>query len=309
MERSTGWDIAEIRPEPGLAVEVIVAGELQTGSTVRRIMLGSQLRSLREAAGITREDAGYTIRSSGSKISRMELGRFSFKERDVLDLLTLYGVTDEQERAALLALAREANTPGWWHHYSDVLPNWFQVYVGLEGAATLIRTYEIQFVPGLLQTADYTRAVVLRAHPTMPDDELERRVSVRAMRQRALTRPEPAHLWAVIDEAVLRRPLGGREVMRAQLEHLVSCSKQPNITLQVMRFGGGYAPEGGAFSILRFAESDLSDVVYIEQLTGAMYLDKRSDVDEHLDSMERLCVDSAPPEATPSILDRILEEI
>ena len=294
------------RPEPG--VEVSVTAELQTGTTVRRIMLGSQLRSLREAAGISREDAGYTIRGSGSKISRMELGRFSFKERDVLDLLTLYGVTDEQEREAVLALAREANAPGWWHRYSDVLPSWFQVYIGLEGEARLIRSYDIQFVPGLLQTADYTRAVVRRAHPSMPDEELERRVRLRMTRQHALTRPDPVRLWAVIDEGVLRRPLGGRETMRAQLEHLVSCCKQPNITLQVMRFGGGYAPEGGAFSLLRFAEPELPDVVYMEQLAGAMYLDKRSDVDLHLDALDRLSVDSAAPEATPGILDQILRE-
>jgi len=142
----------------------------------------------------------------------------------------------------------------------------------------------------------------------MPTEELERRISLRMTRQRVLSRPEPAYLWAVIDEGVLRRSLGGRDVMRDQLEHLVSCSKQPNITLQVMSFGGGYAAEGGAFSILRFAEPDLSDVVYIEQLTGAMYLDKPSDVDQHLDAMDRLCVDSAPPEDTPAILDRILEE-
>ena len=293
-------------PEP--CVEVSVTAELQTGTTVRRIMLGSQLRSLREAAGISREDAGYTIRGSGSKISRMELGRFSFKERDVLDLLTLYGVTDEQEREAVLALAREANAPGWWHRYSDVLPGWFQVYIGLEAEARLIRSYDIQFVPGLLQTAGYTRAVVRRAHPSMPDEELERRVRLRMTRQQALTRPDPVRLWAVIDEGVLRRPLGGRETMRAQLEHLVSCCKQPNITLQVMRFGGGYAPEGGAFSLLRFAEPELPDVVYMEQLAGAMYLDKRSDVDLHLDALDRLSVDSAAPEATPGILDQILRE-
>lgn len=293
-------------PEPG--VEVSVTAELQTGTTVRRIMLGSQLRSLREAAGISREDAGYTIRGSGSKISRMELGRFSFKERDVLDLLTLYGVTDEQEREAVLALAREANAPGWWHRYSDVLPSWFQVYIGLEGEARLIRSYDIQFVPGLLQTADYTRAVVRRAHPAMPDEELERRVRLRMTRQRALTRPDPIRLWAVIDEGVLRRPLGGRETMRAQLEHLVSCCKQPNITIQVMLFGGGYAPEGGAFSLLRFAEPELPDVVYMEQLASALYLDKRSDVDLHLDALDRLSVDSAAPEATPGILDQILRE-
>lgn len=139
----------------------MAAGE-SSGSVVRRILLGSQLRRLRDSRGITREAAGYSIRASESKISRMELGRVSFKARDVEDLLTLYGVTDEAERDSLLGLAREANVAGWWHSYGDVLPGWFQTYIGLEGAASLIRIYEVQFVHGLLQTEAYAHAVVSR---------------------------------------------------------------------------------------------------------------------------------------------------
>ncbi len=283
---------------------------VETGSTVRRILLGGQLRSLREAAGVTREEAGYAIRASESKISRMELGRVSFKERDVVDLLTLYGVTDQAERQALITLAREANAPGWWHQYNDVVPSWFQVYIGLEGSASLIRTYEIQFVPGLLQTRRYARALTKSAQPTMPDEEVERRVAVRMTRQRVLNQPEPAHVWAVMDEAALRRPIGGPEVMGEQLEHLITSSKRSNVTLQIMPFhAGGHAAEGGAFSILRFAEPDLSDIVYIEQLTTALYLDKREDIDLYLDAMDRLCVDSEPPENTAAILESMLPEL
>lgn len=279
-----------------------------TGSTVRRILLGGQLRRLREAAGISRADAGYTIRASESKISRMELGRVSFKERDVIDLLTLYGLDDEAERRDLIALAREANLPSWWHDYSDVMPSWFQVYVGLEGAASLIRTYEVQFVPGLLQTADYARAVTRRGQPSLAEEDVERRVGLRLSRQRVLSRSEPARLWAVIDEAVLRRPIGGAQVLRDQLEHLVLKSKEPNITLQVLPFRVGGHAETGAFTLLRFPEPDLSDIVYVEQLTSALYLDKPEDVDRYLEAMDRLSVDSEPPEQTPSILETILRE-
>jgi len=279
-----------------------------SGSTVRRILLGGQLRRLREAAGISRADAGYTIRASESKISRMELGRVSFKERDVVDLLTLYGLDDEAERQDLIALAREANLPSWWHNYSDVMPSWFQVYVGLEGAASLIRTYEVQFVPGLLQTADYARAVTRRGQPSLAEEDVERRVGLRLSRQRVLSRPEPARLWAVIDEAVLRRPIGGAQVLRDQLEHLVLKSKEPNITLQVLPLRVGGHAETGAFTLLRFPEPDLSDIVYVEQLTSALYLDKTEDVDRYLEAMDRLSVDSEPPEQTPSILETILRE-
>jgi hypothetical protein len=280
------------------------------GPTVLRRLLGAQLRRLRESKGIAREGAGYTIRASGSKISRLELGRVSFKERDVADLLTLYGVTDEQERVALLSLAREANTPGWWHRYGDILPGWFETYVGLEEAAELIRTYEVQFVPGLLQTADYARAVMTVGQAGAPAEEIERRVVLRMTRQKLLTRADAPRLWAVVDEAALRRPIGGPAVMRAQIERLIETTRHPNVTLQVLPFRvGGHAAEGGAFTILRFPEPDLPDAVYVEQLTSALYLDKREDVDRYMEAMERLCIESDPPGRTAEILSGILQEI
>lgn len=240
----------------------------------------------------------------------MELGRVSFKERDVVDLLELYGVTDEAERATLVALARDANSPGWWHKYGDVLPDWFQVYVGLEEAAVLIRLYEVQFVPGLLQTADYARAVVRLGQPGASAEEIERRVSLRMSRQELLSKPDAPRLWAVVDEAALRRPIGGKEVMRAQLERLIEVTKEPNITLQVVPFSsGGHAAEGGAFTILRFPEVDLPDVVYVEQLTSSLYLDKRDDVERYTEVMERLSVESESPEHTTEILSGMLEEV
>ena len=280
-----------------------------SGPTVLRILLGSQLRRLREAKGITREEAGYKIRASGSKISRMERGRVSFKERDVVDLLEMYGV-DEAEQASLVALAKEANSPGWWHKYGDVLPEWFQVYVGLEEAASLIRLYEVQFIPGLLQSREYARAVISLGLPGAAPEEIERRVSLRMARQELLTKTGGPRLWAVVDEAALRRPIGGREVMRAQLERLIECAREPNITLQVVPFrSGGHAAEAGAFTIMRFPEVDLPDVVYLEQLTSALYLDKREDVEKYTEVMERLSVESESPERTVDILSGMLEEV
>lgn len=280
------------------------------GPTVLRMLLGAQLRKLREARGISRESAGYEIRSSESKISRMELGRVGFKERDVADLLTLYGVTEPAERDALLSLARQANNPGWWHRYSDVLPGWFQSYLGLEAAATLIRIYEVQFVNGLLQTPDYARAVIMLGHGGSGDDEIDRRVALRMTRQQMLTRANAPQLWVVLDEAVLRRPIGGRAVMRGQVAHLIEATKLPNVTLQVIPFdAGGHAGLGGAFTILRFADQDLPDVVYMEQLTTALYLDKRDDVDAYAEAMARLSVEAEPPARTVDILSRILADL
>lgn len=278
------------------------------GPTVLRILLGSELRRLREARGLTREDAGYEIRASGSKISRLELGRVSFKERDVADLLALYGVKDEDEKEALLGLAREANTPGWWHRYGEVLASWFQVYVGLEEAAALIRTYEVQFVPGLLQTEDYARAITVRGHSNAPVEEIEQRVALRMTRQKLLDRADAPRLWAVIDEAALRRPIGSPAIMRAQIERLLEATKMPSVTLQVTAFGsGGHAAEAGAFTILRFPETDMPDVVYVEQLTSALYLDKRDDVDAYMEAMEHLCVESMSPGETEDFLTDLLQ--
>jgi hypothetical protein len=288
----------------------VISVEPGGGPTVRRILLGTQLRRLRESRGITREAAGYRIRASESKISRMELGRVGFKERDVVDLLAMYGVDEDQERDVLVALAREANAPGWWHQYAELLPDWFQTYVGLEEAASVLRVYEVQFVPGLLQTPSYARAVIARGWPAAPRAEIDRRVSIRVTRQELLTKQQGPRLWAVVDEAALRRPVGGAEVFRAQLEHLIELTEDTRITLQVAPFrSGSHAAEAGAFTIMRFADADLPDVVYLEQLTSALYLDKREDVERYSEVMERLSVESEPPERTAAILREILRDL
>jgi transcriptional regulator with XRE-family HTH domain len=272
-------------------------------------VLGSQLRRLREEQQISTEQAGYAIRASHSKISRMELGRVGFKERDIADLLTLYGVTEPGQRAAMLALAKQANTPDWWHQYADVLPSWFETYIGLEAAATLIRTYEVQFVPGLLQTEDYARAVIRLGHLEATPEDVERRVAMRMTRRECLTGTDAPRLWAVVDEAVLRRPVGGREVMRAQLAHLIEMTERRNVTLQIVPFdAGGHAAAGGPFAVLRFAEEDLTDVVYLEQLTSAVYLDKPADIERYLRTMDRLCAAATHPAKTVDILTSLLDQ-
>ncbi|MEU4192411.1 helix-turn-helix transcriptional regulator [Kribbella sp. NPDC026611] len=280
----------------------------QSGPTALRIILGAHLRRMREAAGYSRSDAGWEIRSSESKVSRMELGRVGFKERDVSDLLHLYGLDDGEERERLLALAREANNPGWWHRYGDVLPSWFHSYLDLEAAASMIRTYELQFVPGLLQTEDYIRAVVQLGRGLIPADEVDRRVALRVGRQTILRKQNPVRLWAVVDEAALRRPIGGAKAMVLQLEHLIDMTQLPNVTLQVMPFKtGGHSGTGGAYSILRFAEQDLPDIVYIEHLTSALYLDKLEDLDQYTETMEALCVAAPSPNKTRDFLFNILK--
>ncbi|KIE25539.1 XRE family transcriptional regulator [Streptomyces sp. MUSC 125] len=275
---------------------------------VRRMLLGSQLRRLREARGITREAAGYSIRASESKISRMELGRVSFKTRDVEDLLTLYGITDDAERESLLSLAREANVAGWWHSYTDVLPTWFPTYVGLEGAASLIRAYEVQFVHGLLQTEEYARAVVRRGMKGASAADVDRRVALRLERQKCLHSDSAPEFHIVLDEAALRRPYGDREVMRGQLQHLIDVSELPNVRLQIMPFSfGGHSGESGAFTILSFPESDLSDVVYLEQLTSALYLDKGEDVAQYEQALKELQQDSPGPVESRDLLRGLLQ--
>ena len=277
------------------------------GPTVRRMLVGAQLRRLRTEVGLTREQASEMIRASEWKIHRLENGQVGFKDRDVVDLLRLYGVDDPGEVAAFLVLAREANAPGWWHHYGDLLPQWFRAFVDLESAATLIRTYEGQFVPGLLQTEDYMRAVITGALLDNSPEQVERRVALRMTRQSLLGRADAPRLWAVVDEAALRRPVGGREVMRTQLEWLIEATKLPNVTLQVLPFGAGAHPAMvDAFSVLRFADQDLPDIVYLEHLTNALYLDRRDDVDQYLHVMEAICVRSERANKTVEILTRAL---
>ncbi|MFF8281533.1 helix-turn-helix domain-containing protein [Streptomyces albus] len=279
------------------------------GPTILRIVLGTQLRRLREERGISREAAGEAIRGSHAKISRLELGRVGCKERDVADLLTLYEVWDPQEREEYLALARQAGTPGWWQKYSDVMSPWFDRLIGLEEAASVIRMYEVQFVPGLLQTRDYAREVIRLGHPRDDKERSERRIRLRMERQAILEHPHAPRLWAVMDEAALRRPLGSRQVMRAQIEHLIEAAQRPNITLQIAPFTlGGLAAAGGPVTILRFSEPDLPDIVYLEQLTSSLYLEKREEVEGYLVVMDRLCARAEPPAQTVEFLEKLLSE-
>lgn len=277
--------------------------------TVLRIALGDQLRRLREECGIALDDAGLVIRSTSARLSRLERGQIGMKDRDLLDLLNLYGVTDTHDIEAFQRLAWQANNPGWWQQYADV-PAWLaSTYVSLEQSASLIRSYECQYVPGLLQTPDYIRAVAMLGHP-WSTAELDRAVEMRMRRQQLLTREDtPVRLWTVIDEAVLRRPLGGAKVMRAQIEHLIEVSERRNVTVQVLPlYGGGHAARG-AFTVLQLPQSDLPNIVYIEQLTSALYLDKRSDIDHYLTVMDQITVQAVPPSSARDVLRRVLADL
>jgi transcriptional regulator with XRE-family HTH domain len=281
----------------------------QASVTARRMMLGARLRRLREERGISRAEAGYTIRASESKMSRLELGKVSFKERDVADLLVLYGVADPGQRDSVLGLLREANRPAWWREYEDVLPDWFQDYIGLEQAAERIRTYETHFVPGLLQTDDYSRAVIVSGLPTPTPVEADRAVALRATRKQLLTRAGAPHVWAVLDEAALRRPVGPDQVRVDQLEHLLKLADLSHVTLQVLPLTGLVHTSGsGAFTMLRFSEPDLPDVVYVENLLSALYLDKPDHVSRYTEVMDRLCVESLSPVATSALIADLLAE-
>ncbi len=278
--------------------------------TVPRMLVGIQLHRFREAAGVTPDQAAYEIRASRSKISRMENGLVRFKERDVTDLLTLYGVTDEKTRDGLVLLTRQANAPGWWSKYGDVMADWFEAYLGLETAASVIRTFELQFVNGLFQTEDYARAVTLLGHTTASADDIERRVSLRLKRQDLLAGPNPSQVWSVLDEGALRRPVGGAAVMRAQLERLAEVAQLRHVTIQVVPFSkGGHAAAGGSFTVLRFSEPEVPDVVYIEQLTSALYLDKREDVDHYMEVMNHLSTEGLTPAQSVRFITEIIREL
>ncbi len=267
-------------PGPGYGDPGIAAAP-----TVPRILLGIQLRRLREARGITAREAALAIRGSESKISRIELGRNAVREVDVVDLLRLYQVTDLAQRDQLLNLAAEANSQAWWHHYHDVLPAWFQPYIGLEESADVIYSFEAQFVPGLLQTEDYAAAVFRLGDYSTAD--LDRLVDLRKRRQRRLNSGS-LRFAAVIDEVALRRPVGNAALMRAQYEHLLGMVDRLGLVVQVAPlFGVSYAAPG-SFSILHFPAEELPDMVYVEQLAGAQYLDKRGDVDRYSAVLEQI---------------------
>lgn len=277
---------------------------------VPRLVLGTRLRRLREAQYISRAEAAEAIRVPSGRIGALEQGRTGFALRDVTDLLTIYGVTDESERAVLLALTEQANTPGWWQSYHGAVPAWLHTYIGLEQAASVIRGYEVQFVPGLLQTREYARAVIELAHADEPRPLLERRVALRMRRQQILYGPRSPHLWAVIDEAALRRPVGGAATMRAQLHHLVAVSDLPHVTVQVMPFSaGGHEAAGGPVTLLRMPVSELPDIVYLEQLSSAYFMEDHEDIESYRHVIDCLVTRSQPPEATRETILRLADEL
>lgn len=284
-------------------------GGQTSAPTARRMVLGAQLRRLREAAELSRADAGFAIRASESKMSRIEAGKVGFKPRDVDDLLTVYGVNDPGEREVFLDMVKQSNQPGWWHRYNDIIPSWFNDYVGLEESASRIQKYEHQFVPGLLQTEDYARAVMTHGRPEYADDDVERRVALRRRRQRILARPDAPRFWAILDESVLLRPVGGRSVQRAQIQALLEATALPHISVQVLTFERNTNAAEGPFSMLRFPEQELPTIVYVEHLTGALYLDRLDEVEVYGRVLDSLAVDAETPDNTRQILSKMLTQI
>ncbi|NEB75160.1 helix-turn-helix domain-containing protein [Streptomyces sp. SID14478] len=279
--------------------------ERRPAPTVGQVVLGRRLRDLREAADLKRDEAARALRVTGATIRRMETAEVALKIPYVQMLLELYEVP-EGEIEAFVALAEEANLPGWWQRFHDVLPDWFSLYVSLEGAAEMIRAYEPHFVPGLLQTEEYARAVfdagtVGRSKP----DDIDRHVSLRLARQSLLTREDAPHLWVVMDETVLRRPPGGPAVLRGQLDRLVEAAALPHVTLQIAEFTAGPHPGTfGPFTLFRFPARELPDMVYSEYVTGALYLDARDEVGMHLEVLDHLVAQAASAERTVEILQK-----
>jgi transcriptional regulator with XRE-family HTH domain len=284
--------------------------EPRSAPTVGQVVLGRRLLDLRESAGIRREEAARILHVAPATVRRMETAEVALKIPYLLLLLKAYGVSDE-EAATFVRLAEEANKPGWWQRYHDILPGWFSMYVSLEGAASLIRGYDPHFVPGLLQTEDYTRGVMVSgAIGTTRPDDIERHVALRMQRQELLTRKDAPRLWFVMDETVLRRPVAGPRVMRDQIDRLLEATELSHVTLQLTTFDTGPHPGTyGPFVLFRFAMPELPDMVYSEYLTGAVYLDDRSEVATHLEVMDRMAAQAATAQRTKEILRDLRKEL
>ncbi|WP_017236731.1 helix-turn-helix domain-containing protein [Streptomyces sp. SS] len=281
--------------------------EPRSAPTVGQVVLGRRLQDLRERAGLKREEAAKILRVAPATVRRMETAEVA--------LLKEYGISDS-EAEGFIALAEEANLPGWWQRFHDVLPGWFSMYVSLEGAASLIRAYEPQFIPGLLQTEAYARAILRSGavgggSDAGKDEDAERHVALRMERQSLLTREDAPKFWVIMDETVFRRPVGdGPEVMRDQLDRLLEASESPNVTLQIAEFASGHHPGTyGPFVLFRFAMPELPDMVYSEYLTGAVYLDARPEVASHLEVMDRMAAQAATAQRTKEILLNLRKEL
>jgi transcriptional regulator with XRE-family HTH domain len=277
--------------------------------TVRRRRLALELRRLREAARLTCEEVAEHLECSASKISRVETGRVSVSPRDVRDMLELYGVP-EQQRDSLVQLSRDSRQKGWWHAYSDTIQPQFATYVGLESAASEIRVYEVNIIPGLLQTEDYARTMMRSGTMNGSHEDVERKVALRMARQPALTRDDPPMLWTVVDEAALRRRVGGTELMRAQLEHVLELSGLKNVAMQVIPFGAGAHPAmGRPFVILVFPERIDPDVVYLEDLTSTLYLEDVDEVDRYNVFFNHLRATALSFEDSAALVTSVLKDL
>ncbi|MDH2409165.1 helix-turn-helix transcriptional regulator [Streptomyces chitinivorans] len=278
--------------------------------TVLRVVLGRRLGDLRRRAGLTYERAAEALDVTHATIRRMERAEVGLKIPYVEKLLRTYGITEQTEIDSFLSLAREANRPGWWHRYRDVLPDWFSAFVSLESESHVIRAYEPHYVPGLLQTEEYARAVLRAGMPHAAEEEIERGTALRLERQRLFTRDEPPLLWVVMDETVLRRPIGGPEVMRGQISRLIEACSMPTVRLQVMPFEAGPHPAMyGPFHIFRFPIPELPDVAYSESLVGAVYFDQRDDVSAFQEALDRMCAQAVPVRRTEAVLDGLRKEL
>ncbi|MDT0266026.1 helix-turn-helix transcriptional regulator [Streptomyces sp. DSM 44915] len=288
----------------------MAGGQGGGAATALRVVLGRRLQDLREAAGLSFEEAGRALDVTHATIRRMEKAQVGLKVPYVEKLLRSYGLADQAEIDAFLALVREANRPGWWHRYRDVLPEWFSAFVSLEAEADQIRAYEPHYVPGLLQTEAYATTVLRAGMPYAPAEEIERLVSLRLDRQELLNRPHPPLLWIVMDETVLRRPVGHPNVLRGQLTRLIEASALPYVRLQVMPFAAGPHPAMyGPFHLFRFPIPELSDIACAENLVGAAYFDQRDDVSTFREALDRMCAQAAPVHRTEAILSGIRKEI
>ncbi|BCB80547.1 helix-turn-helix transcriptional regulator [Phytohabitans flavus] len=273
--------------------------------TIRRRRLGAELRRRREAAGVTIEGVAERLECSASKVSRIETGHTTATPRDVRDMLEIYGVRGD-ECEELVQIAREARQKGWWHAYSTVLTG---AYVGLEQAAESVRAYEQQVMPGLLQTEEYAKAMIRAARPDITTDEVERRVRVRLNRQSLLTQDDPIDLWVVLDEAVLSRPIGGDAVMCAQLERLVEAAELPNVTLQVLPFEvGAHAGMDGTFTILSFSEPSDPAVVFAENATGGLFLEKSEELRKYMFIFDHIRAAALRPEESAALIRNLIKE-
>jgi transcriptional regulator with XRE-family HTH domain len=272
--------------------------------TLRGRRLALELLHRRESTGMTREEVARQLEWSTSTLFRIETGRSRPQPGNVRVLLELYGVTGP-ERDGLIQLARDARQPGWWHSFRDVLPNPYEVYIGLEAGAASIRNFEPLLVPGLLQTEAYTRELSRNGPLELDRDEVERRVEVRMARQKILTRGDRPRLWAVIDEAVIHRQVGGPAVMRGQLRHLVESAEQGKTTLQVVPYSAGaHAGTTGPFVVLNFPEPTDPAVVYVETLAGDIYLEERSDVNRYTLAFERLLAAALHPDESVRLIEQ-----